>query len=97
MSLSLDNSTPNVEVKTWGAISPQFEKTVFLGDYEISLSDFMHAAMYVLTNTDLVGDSDPRLRFVNEVKVMEITEGYDPARSRLHVPARLNFSSPRPR
>lgn len=88
MSLALSNSISNVEVKTWGAILPIYEKTIFFGDYEISLSDFMHAAMYVLTNTDLVGDSDPRLRFLREARLLEETVGFDPNRRRLHIPQR---------
>lgn len=73
MSLSLDLGTkPNgLEISMW------FDNTVYLGDYEISLIDFLVAARYVLTNTDLEPD-DPRLQFVKCVQSMKEVDGYNP-------------------
>jgi hypothetical protein len=56
--------------------------TVFLGDYEISLEDFLAAAEYVLTNTDLE-PSDPRILFVKYVRSMKEVDGYNLDRKRL--------------
>lgn len=41
--------------------------------YLLSLRDFLVTAFYVLTNSDLVPD-DPRLRFVQHVKLMSVVE-----------------------
>lgn len=54
---------------------PISENLVFLGDYEISLEDFLIAAHYVLTNSNLKKD-DPRLQFVECVRSMTIVDGY---------------------
>lgn len=51
-------------------------QTVFLGDYEIHMDDFMQATLYALTNTDLLED-DARLRFVELVKKIQILPGYN--------------------
>lgn len=85
MSLSLDLGTKpkGLEIKTLGnllGLDPLH--VVHLGEYEISMKDFLCAADYVLTNTDLEVD-DPRLQFVRCVKSMKIVEGYNPGRKRL--------------
>lgn len=78
MSLCLNRGTKpaGLEIKTW------WPKTVHLGDYEISIEDFLIAAKYVLTNTDLEPD-DPRLQFVKCVQSMRETDGYNPSGKRL--------------
>jgi hypothetical protein len=82
MSLSLDLGTKpaGLEVKTFG-FGPM-GNTVYLGDYEISLEDFLIAAEYVLTNTDLELN-DSRLQFVKCIQSMKEVEGYNPGRKRL--------------
>ena len=88
MSLSLDLGTKpaGLEVKTFGFGS--MGNTVHLGDYEISLEDFLVTAEYVLTNTDLE-PNDPRLQFVKCVQSMKEVDGHNPNRKRLEssVPA----------
>ncbi len=77
MSLTLSNSKPDdLEVKTHSSILDP-RGTVMLGDYEISFTDFLAMAWYVLTNTDLHGLMDPRIQFVQAVKKMEIVPGGD--------------------
>ena len=49
---------------------------LYLGDYEISMTDFLELAHYVLTNTNLEGDDDPRLQFVKSVKAMKVVDGH---------------------
>jgi len=70
MSLSLNSGTIpaglNVSTFGYGPIG----NTVYLGDYEISLEDFLKAALYVLTNADLE-PNDPRLQFVKCVQSMK--------------------------
>ncbi len=51
-------------------------QTVFLGDYQIHIDDFLQGALYVLTNTDLL-EGDARLRFVEVVKKLQIVPGYN--------------------
>lgn len=78
MSLSLVMGTKPVGlvVKTYDGFGST-ETIVYLGDYEISLIDFLVMATYVLTNTDLRPD-DPRLQFVKCVKSMKEVDGYNP-------------------
>ena len=75
MSLSLDQGTKpeGLEVKTWGVVG--LKSVVHLGDYEISMADFLSVAQYVLTNTNL-DPNDPRLEFVKWVKSLEQVKGY---------------------
>ncbi|MEK7555141.1 MAG: hypothetical protein AAB518_04125 [Patescibacteria group bacterium] len=82
MSLTLDIGTKpaGLEVKTFGFIAGSHP--VLLGDYEISIEDFLIAANYVLTNTDL-DSNDPRLQFVKCIQSMREVEGYQPGRKRL--------------
>jgi len=91
MSLVLEMGTQpaGLQVKTFG-----FDNTVFLGDYEISLKDFLVVAKYVLTNTDLE-PNDPRLQFVKCIQSMKETDGYKPGQKRLETsePAVLSLKS----
>jgi len=82
MSLVLGHGTKprGLEVKIHG--HPSLGKRVFLGDYDISLGDFLDAAEYVLTNTDL-WPRDPRRRFVRLVRSMGEVDGYNPGGRRL--------------
>ena len=82
MSLSLDQGTKpagfEIRTRDFGSL----RNTVYLGNYEISLWDFLVAAAYVLTNTDLE-PNDPRLQFVKCVQSIKQTDGYSPGRKRL--------------
>ena len=72
MSMVLDETKPKgLEIKTHGI----GEDVVFLGDYEIAMEDFLIAAHYVLTNTNL-RNNDSRLQFVKCVRSMKVTKGY---------------------
>lgn len=75
MTLLLERGTkPNgLGVKTVGLGE---EEVVYLGNYEISLEDFLMAAYYVLTNTNLRED-DPRRQFVDCVCSMQEAEGWN--------------------
>ena len=42
----------------------------------MTIEDFLAAASYVLTNTDLEDDKDPRLVFIEGVKKAQIVDGY---------------------
>ena len=82
MTLSLDLGTkpPGLVVKTYGLDS--LRNIVNLGDYEISLLDFLLAAEYVLTNTALE-PNDPRLQFVKCVQSMREVDGHNPNKKHL--------------
>ncbi|MDD3487566.1 MAG: hypothetical protein PHF35_04305 [Candidatus Moranbacteria bacterium] len=90
MSLVLSGSKPKgLEVKTYGfPIEARGQEVVRLGDYEISLVDFLCAAYYVLTNSDLNGLTDPRIEFVQAVKKMEIGPGGDYVVEGISIPTR---------
>lgn len=95
MSLSLDSKDTKpkgIEVKTYGKSSKKdlrkigmqnsrvlSKDIVLLGEYEIDIKDFLEAAFYVLTNTDLCRN-DPRLKFAEEVKGLDIIDGYNKSR-----------------
>ncbi len=73
MTLRLNRGTKptGLEIKTSGFN----EGVVFLGNYQISMEDFLIAAHYVLTNSNLEKD-DPRRQFVKCVRAMRIRKGY---------------------
>lgn len=74
LSLNLGTKPAGLEVKMFGFGS--MGNTVHLGDYEISLEDFLITAKYVLTNTDL-DPNDPRLQFMKCVQSMKEVDGYN--------------------
>ena len=79
MSLILDRSKPQgLEAKTYGCGMGNAIKNdvVYIGDYEIPEEDFFVLAHYVLTNTNLRGDDDPRLQFVESVRAMAVIDGF---------------------
>ncbi|MFA5070212.1 MAG: hypothetical protein WC528_02935 [Patescibacteria group bacterium] len=80
MSLILNQGSKpeGLSVKTDG-FGPQ---VVYLGDYEITLEDFLSAVIYVLGNTDLV-PKDPRLSFLEKIKAMKQVAGYNKGKKRL--------------
>jgi len=79
MSLILERGTSptGLSIKTH-----PFSDTVYLGDYEISMEDFLISAHYVLTNTDIKPD-DPRLQFVKCVQSMREVSGFNSSQKRL--------------
>jgi len=57
--------------------------SVTVGQYSLKLEQLLLIAKYVLTNTDLVGDKDPRLEFVRAVRSMKKAKGYKKGAKRL--------------
>lgn len=83
MTLILDNSDSiEVNTYTWEKEKVHFRhvKPDAHGCVEISMHDFCEMALYVLTNTDLAKE-DPRIRFVEMVKKLERTEGFNGGRT----------------
>lgn len=81
MSLMLENGTEphGLSAKTF------FADKVFLGQYEISMEDFLELAWYVLTNVNLTGPEDPRLRFLERLYRTGKVEGWGGKGERLDV------------
>jgi hypothetical protein len=81
MSLVLSESLPKgLEVKTHGTIFRGKDLVLLRGpgvDCEIPIRDFLDAAEYVLTNTDL-RRRDPRLKFLKTVASLKQINGYNP-------------------
>jgi hypothetical protein len=77
MSLLLEKGTKphGLSAKTMGG-QTMGAQTLILGEYEISMFDFLCLAHYVITNTNLEGESDPRLQFIESMKAMEAVDGY---------------------
>jgi len=78
MSLILDRGTAPGGLR---AIAPH-AGCVFVGEYMLSLEDFLQLAEYVLTNTDLK-EGDPRLAFVARAELAQVVEGYNPGGKRI--------------
>ncbi|MDP1689604.1 MAG: hypothetical protein Q8L52_00120 [bacterium] len=49
---------------------------VHIGDYCLSMEDFCAMVRYVLTNTNMEGEQDPRLKLVGDIKNAQTTEGF---------------------
>ena len=79
--LSLDTKPEGLEIKTHPR-AVLGKDVVLLGDCEISMADFLLAAHYVLTNTDLEAD-DLRPQFVECIKKMSEVEGHNEGEKRL--------------
>lgn len=78
LRLDGDDTSANLGVKTG---LPLYGGMVLLGqcytfEYQITMDDFMTACWYVLTNTDLQSN-DPRLAFIEKVKKLAVSEGYN--------------------
>ncbi|MEK7624240.1 MAG: hypothetical protein AAB404_00715 [Patescibacteria group bacterium] len=87
MSWVLSDSTPkNLVVKSYPrGLYFTDRPCVRFGKYTMSMEDFLCAAHYVLTNTDLEkkdGKNDPRLDFVKKIKKMKIVDGYNKERDK---------------
>lgn len=90
MSLSLNQGTvpEGVTVHTYGSpiddrvhIDVHDAGKIAVG-LEVTLDDFLAAAWYVLTNTDLE-EGDPRVGFRDAVAAMAVGPGHNPGGSRL--------------
>lgn len=69
MSLELSKG---IEVKTQG----EGDQEVYIGGLWIPLQEFLDAAYYVVTNTDLRPD-DPRFKFLQKINDLILTSGYN--------------------
>lgn len=76
MSMRLDQGTvpEGLEVKTWDTDS------VVLGDYRISIADFLATVEYVLENANLE-PNDPRIEFLEKMQNAGIVPGWGPSHS----------------
>jgi hypothetical protein len=88
MSLHLSDSKPEgVFAKTFPGVS---ERPVWLhvpqpGYCEMTWNDFLYFVHYALTNTDLSGPDDPRLRFLEFARAWQVVEGYNPGGQRIKI------------
>lgn len=80
LNLVLGTEPKGLEVRT-RVISPLLH-IVLVGEYQISMPDFLMMAEYVLTNSDLERD-DMRRRFVKTVQSMQEVEGDNLGKKRL--------------
>lgn len=89
-----EGTTPELEVKTFGELDGNVVHLAVevdtgdlpggggLLDISVSLSDFLDAARYVLTNTDLV-DDDLRLKFLRWLQSSVVGPGHNPGSLRI--------------
>lgn len=78
MSHALDHpltEPKDLEVKTHGGYPPVVHLTTQTGRCTIAIEDFLDAAWYILTNTDLEPD-DPRLVFIERVRKLRSVPGW---------------------
>jgi len=57
---------------------------VVIGDFAISLPEFLKIVEYVLINTDLE-PGDPRLEFLRKIGSVEEVDGFNPGQKRLQI------------
>jgi hypothetical protein len=62
------------------------EDKVEINNIEIGMQDFMFTVAYVLQNTDLSGDDDPRRALVAKVREIREVPGYNHGKLRLEMP-----------
>ena len=85
MSLQLElGSSKGLEVKT-NALDPIIYLRTQLDKAEMSMHDFVHFVRYVMTNTDLEGEKDPRLKLIEAFLGYRIVEGYSPDAKRIEM------------
>ena len=77
MSLTLERPGTKPRILLAKAGGSGKERWVLIGKQIISLGDFLDLTEYVLTNTDLIDQKDPRLQFIKCVKAMHRIEGYN--------------------
>lgn len=95
MSIQLTSGTfpHGLDVRTYSSrLSPTVDTwhgsggTVRIGQYLLSMRDFIEVARYALTNSNLEGESDPRVAFVKQLAKMKLGEGFgDSSAQRLMV------------
>lgn len=72
MSLILNNSNPKkIEISCHHT-----GKSIFFGDYEIPIDEFLLSVAYVLDNVDL-HENDIRLKFIHMIKKCKIEKGWN--------------------
>ena len=81
MTMLLEQGTQpaSLEVKSVsGGLGARFfgGKGVHIGDYCLSMEDFCAMVRYVLTNTNMEGEQDPRLKLIGDMKNAQTTEGF---------------------
>lgn len=81
-------TSPGLEIKTHGILFGGNDLVILSGRkfiLEISVEDFLFAAHYVLTNTDL-RKNDPRIQFVRCIKKMKRVSGWNENNRRFKSP-----------
>jgi|SRR3989339_1157665 hypothetical protein len=92
MSLLLNCGTvpADLRIKTFD------HQTVLIGEYSLTMEDFLQMCYYVLTNTDLAKD-DMRLHFLKCVQAMKKVPGHNAEWDKKSKAKRLNsFITPTP-
>lgn len=80
MTLILDGSSGirghKIEAKTENYLAP--ESFLHLSDGgNVHIDDACALIEYILTNTDLIGENDPRVELVKQIKEMDVVRGYN--------------------
>ena len=81
MSMQLDNAPHRVEVKSKQIPGQKEEIVLFTDDrgsrIELPVCEFLNAVRYVLTNTELSGLADSRIKFLEDIKSARLVLGQD--------------------
>ena len=85
MSIHLDRTSPqDTWIKTHGdilgdqsALHIRIPKKVPNQEIIIPLEDFAYLVEYVLVNSDLHGENDPRLKLIERIKTITQVPGYN--------------------
>lgn len=79
MSASYRDATDGQEIQV---MTPLGHSVVTIGEYDMSLQDFLDMFEYVMQNTDLI-PNDPRLRLIEKVKKARQVAGYNQGKQRI--------------
>jgi hypothetical protein len=77
MSIVLSEQTepPHIEAKTHD-VRIEGKQLVRIGKYFLPFEDFFVLVRYVMTNTDLEGPDDPRVKFLETMKQLKKEPGF---------------------
>lgn len=87
MSMVLEESLPKgLEAKSHDTLGARIFLDVMLeygnggcvvvGDYRLSMKDLLALTIYALGNTNIEGETDPRLEFVKTIQKARLTDGF---------------------
>ena len=90
MTIRLEQGTDPAGLQVKSTSGPGSElfggEGVNIGEYRLSMEDFCATVRYVLTNTNMEGEQDPRLKLIGDIKNARMTDGFTEIRHGQEIP-----------